>query len=225
MFRSAVPIAGVRIVPIDPFGRVRGVTKTDLDTELHRFLNSLFAAVETALDGPGAGRVLAQARAASTDLSVAENAGGRDVAVCSWLQPALDRQMLGDALSGVRDGLKALASHLSWSTRSDASGTGSPNFPDGHGNAIIVGPDGLAVSSDLWVGVSLLAPDVRYPDHTHPPEELYLVLSPGEFRNARTEWQAPGIGGLFHNPPGIVHAMRSADVPLLAVWMLVPAAD
>ena len=70
-----------------------------------------------------------------------------------------------------------------------------------------------------------LVPEVRYPDHTHPPEELYLVLSDGDFRNAETEWTKPGIGGLFHNPPGIVHAMRSTDKPLLAVWMLVPAAD
>ncbi|RVU35266.1 transcriptional regulator [Hwanghaeella grinnelliae] len=192
---------------------------------MHRFLGSLFAAVEPALDGPGLERVFVEARAASEHLPVAESAEGRQIAVCSWLQPALDAQMPSDTLNEVTNGLKALAPHLSWFTRPDATGTGSPNFPDGHGNAIIVGPDGLAVSSELWIGVSLLAPGVRYPDHTHPPEELYLVLSPGDFRNAETQWRAPGVGGLFHNPPGIVHAMRSGDDPLLAVWMLVPAAD
>jgi len=200
------------------------MANTDTGTNLRHFLDSLFAAVEPKLAGPGPSRVLTEARAASADLSIVGNTDGRQVPVCSWLQPALNAPMPSDALNGVTDGLKALAPHLSWFTRNDTTDTGSANFPDGHGNAIIVGPDGLAVSSDLWIGVSLLAPAVRYPDHTHPPEELYLVLSDGDFRNAETAWTKPGIGGLFHNPPGIVHAMRSGDTPLLAVWTLVPAA-
>jgi hypothetical protein len=32
----------------------------------------------------------------------------------------------------------------------------------------------------------------------------------------------PGVGGIVHNPPGIIHAMRSIDEPLLAVWILAP---
>lgn len=202
-----------------------GMASSDIDTNLHPFLDSLFAAVEPALAGSGPRRVAAEARAAKAGLSITGSAEGRQVDVCAWLEPALNSPMPNDALNDVMAGLKALAPCLSWYTRSDTTGTGSPNFPDGHGNAIIVGPDGPAVSSDLWVGVSLLAPEVRYPDHTHPPEELYLVLSDGDFRNAETEWTKPGIGGLFHNPPGIVHAMRSTDKPLLAVWTLVPAAD
>ena len=35
-------------------------------------------------------------------------------------------------------------------------------------------------------------------------------------------WHAPGPGRLVHNPPGIVHAMRGTDVPLLAIWFLLP---
>ena len=42
----------------------------------------------------------------------------------------------------------------------------------------------------------------------------------GEWRQASNPWHEPGIGNLVYNPPNIVHAMRSADQPLLAVWFL-----
>jgi len=85
---------------------------------------------------------------------------------------------------------------------------------------MIVGPNGIERRDDLLIGVSLLAPNVRYPDHTHPPEETYLVLSEGSFRQNDGAWFEPGIGGTFYNPPGIGHAMRSGEAPLFAVWLL-----
>lgn len=85
---------------------------------------------------------------------------------------------------------------------------------------MFVGPGGLERRTDVWIGVPLLAPEVRYPDHTHPPEETYLVLSAGQFRQEDGPWFEPGIGGSFYNPPGIVHAMRSNSEPLFAFWTL-----
>jgi quercetin dioxygenase-like cupin family protein len=85
---------------------------------------------------------------------------------------------------------------------------------------MIVGPGGLEPRHDVWLGVSLLAPGVRYPDHTHAPEETYLVLSRGTFRQNDGPWFEPGIGGSFYNPPGILHAMRAEDEPLFAFWAL-----
>ena len=67
---------------------------------------------------------------------------------------------------------------------------------------------------------SRVAPRVRYPDHQHPPEEIYVVMSEGEWRQENHPWFSPGAGGIVHNPPDIVHAMRSADAPLLAIWCL-----
>jgi hypothetical protein len=68
--------------------------------------------------------------------------------------------------------------------------------------------------------VSLLAPNVRYPDHSHSPEEVYLVLSPGRFRHGESGWFEPGVGATLYNEPNILHAMSSEDVPLLAFWYL-----
>jgi hypothetical protein len=87
---------------------------------------------------------------------------------------------------------------------------------------MIVGPAGLEHRTDAWLGVSLLAPHVRYPDHNHGPEETYLVASEGEFRQLDNEWFSPGRAGSFFNPPNIKHAMRSGDRPLLAFWALLP---
>ena len=80
--------------------------------------------------------------------------------------------------------------------------------------------NGLEDRDDITIGVSLLAPHVRYPDHRHAPEEIYLVLTPGRFQHGESEWFEPGPGGTLHNIPNIRHAMASGDVSLLAIWCL-----
>ena len=74
---------------------------------------------------------------------------------------------------------------------------------------------------DVAVGLSLLAPDVRYPDHSHPTEELYMLLSTGRFQHGEDPWCEPGPGNTFHNLPAIKHAMASGDTPLLAIWTMI----
>ena len=79
----------------------------------------------------------------------------------------------------------------------------------------------MEARDDIRIGMSLLAPETRYPDHRHPPEEIYTVLTPGEWKQgAEGAFRSPGVGGFVHNIPNIVHGMRSKDVPLLAVWSL-----
>lgn len=96
---------------------------------------------------------------------------------------------------------------------------GSP-FANAHANATLIGKGGLEERDDVWVGISLMAPGIEYPEHHHPPEEVYLVLSPGHWQQASGAWFEPGIGGLVHNTPNILHAMRSRSAPLLATWCL-----
>ncbi len=117
---------------------------------------------------------------------------------------------------------KALEPSLEWKRRSTHDGTASDNFPEGHANTMIVGPGALEDRRDVWIGATLMAPNVRYPDHDHAPEETYLVLSEGEFMHGDSGWFSPGVGGSFYNVPGIRHAMRSGDTPLFAFWALLP---
>ncbi len=105
---------------------------------------------------------------------------------------------------------------MRWAPRSASEGA----FREGHANAVILGPGGLEVRDDLWVGATVMAPGLRYVDHDHAPEEVYLSLTPGEWWNTQMDWTDPGPSGFIYNPPGIAHAMRSGRGPFLALWYL-----
>ncbi|KZM50512.1 dimethylsulfonioproprionate lyase family protein [Labrenzia sp. OB1] len=145
---------------------------------------------------------------------------GRCLPVCSHLRAFEEKGSGRTALGGLLDRFFELEPRLVWRGRAGDMTNASTNFTEGHANAVIVGPSGMERRSDVWLGVSLLAPHVRYPDHSHPPEEIYLVASKGEFRHGGSNWFEPGPGGSFYNSPGIDHAMRSRDTPLLAFWFL-----
>lgn len=115
--------------------------------------------------------------------------------------------------------LSQLAGQLSWYRRKGVEPADEPLYGS-HANAIIVGPGGIEQRDDVWIGCSVVAPGIRYPDHDHPPEEVYLVLSEGYWRQEQNAWFEPGIGGVVYNSPGIVHAMKSGERTLLATWCL-----
>jgi hypothetical protein len=149
--------------------------------------------------------------------------GGGSLPACAHLPEALGRvASAGHPFDAIATSFAAMAPALPWSRRSDGPHA-SANIMEGHANAMVVGPGGLEARDDVWIGASLLARDTRYPDHRHPPEEVYLVLSPGEFRQGEGPWFEPGFGGTFFNSPEILHAMRSGPHPLFAIWCLNPA--
>jgi len=141
--------------------------------------------------------------------------------VCTYLPGALGVERLPEGpVRACVQAFAALEPALTWRRRGGDVRTANAAYPEGHANAMIVGPGGLVPHRHVWLGVTLLAPHVRYPDHTHKPEETYLVLSDGAFSQDDGPWFAPGAGGTFYNPPGILHAMRSDDAPLFAMWAL-----
>ncbi len=142
--------------------------------------------------------------------------------------------LLGDALEPARragGALEQLAQRvldlnplLSWKRRAGSAPTASAGYADGHANAMIVGPGGLEDRHDVWVGMSLMVPGVRYPVHRHSPEEIYLVLTDGKFLQGESEWFTPGVGGMLYNEPNILHSMEaSPTTPFLALWCLFDA--
>ena len=122
-------------------------------------------------------------------------------------------------ISELAETFAALAPELRWRRRAGSEAHGNV-FHDGHANADIISPTGLEQRSDVWIGASLVAPNVQYIEHRHPPEEIYVVLSEGEWYREDRGWHVPGVGGVVHNPPDIVHAMRAGPSPLLALWLL-----
>lgn len=137
--------------------------------------------------------------------------------VAEHLQPALARARAVSA--PLADALSSVAPHLAWAPKPGTEDVPG-DFHRRHVNALIAGPEGLERREDVRVGISLLAPETRYPDHHHPPEEVYIALSEGDWRQNDGPWRRPGPGGLVYNPPDILHAMRSGATPLFAVWLL-----
>jgi hypothetical protein len=169
-------------------------------------------------------RAAAMARLIET---AAEAAGPREkcqaqrLPACSWIARGLaSARAHSSAISRVADGFYQIEPLLRWAPRPAGGPFASANWPEGHANAMIVGPGGLERRDGIRIGVSLMGPHVRYPDHNHPQEEVYLALSAGQFRHGASSWYEPGIGGTFHNEPNIRHAMMSGDAPLLAIWCL-----
>jgi quercetin dioxygenase-like cupin family protein len=140
--------------------------------------------------------------------------------VCDCLPQALHAAKGGGSEASVMaDLFAALAPNLDWRLRAGAADHGD-RFLHGHANALIFGHGDYAVPEKMTLGVSVMAPRVTYPDHSHPPEELYIVLSSGRWRQNKGPWTARGPGELVHNPPGINHGMQAGEAPLLALWLL-----
>lgn len=146
--------------------------------------------------------------------------GGQRLPVCRLLAPAVAHAKGAAAdLAALADAFVALEPEVHWRRRP----SDDPVFAEGHASAWIVGPGAEAIEQrdDVRLGVSLMAPGIVYPDHRHPPEEVYVALSPGAWRQNDGPWREPGTGGTVYNPADIVHAMRAApSAPLFAVWCL-----
>jgi hypothetical protein len=163
-----------------------------------------------------AARVFERLRAPSDD-------GVRHAArfpACEWIGAALadviaQQTDLGAAARAIR----AIEPALGWNRRTTGA-NGSANYVEGHAHGMVCGPGGAESRYDVQLGFSIMAPHIRYPDHSHPPEEAYVLFTRGEFRQRDGDWFDPGIGGGLHNTPNSLHAMKSGNTPLLAMWCL-----
>jgi hypothetical protein len=187
---------------------------------LQSFVDAAFVAFDQFAQAPESRRSIRQVLSALEVPGVQRSVPGSRLPVCSHLDAALVIETEHESLRRLINRFKAVEPLLEWRRRSNYDGSESENFFEGHANAMIIGPGGLEDRRDLWFGVTRMAPNVRYPDHDHAPEEVYLVLSEGEFRQGQGAWFSPGVGGSFYNEPGISHAMRSVNTPLLAFWSL-----
>jgi quercetin dioxygenase-like cupin family protein len=149
----------------------------------------------------------------------AQNTPAR-LAACGHLESALSQARGGpDPIPELTDALTAIEPEFAWSRR-PGSAQVAGDFDNSHANAVILGDGGLEVRPDVRIGVSLVAPGTHYPRHRHPPEELYVVLSPGEWMQDDNPFAFKRSGDLVHNGPNSWHAMHATDVPLLAIWCL-----
>lgn len=173
------------------------------------------------------GQPLAVAAGARVFSRLAESTGPRGPAAAERL-PACGHNIdaalaslaaMASPLPDLASAFAAVEADLAWYRRTNTEALG-PAFRDGHANAMLIGPRGIEQRDDVWVGVTVMSPGLVYPDHDHPPEEVYIALSAGAWWNSDMDWTEPGPGGVIYNRRGILHAMRSGTDPFLALWFL-----
>lgn len=189
--------------------------------ELQSFLDAAKHAFCSQANDPRSIKSLNQIFAALIRVAPQSAPVGNQLPVCRYLDDVSDPTIFDDPSLGLMmEKFGELEPKLVWRKREGNWDGASKNFSDRHANAILVGPNGLEQREDVWLGVTLVGPNVRYPDHRHTPEETYLVMSEGDFCQGQKDWIHVSTGETFYNPHNIVHSMRTQDQPLLVFWAL-----
>lgn len=192
------------------------------DQALQSFLDAAKRAYDAQAKDPRSVHSLARIFGDLVQVGAQRAPVGHRLPVCRFLHDVANPDSFDDpALRLLMEKFRALEPNLIWYQREGNWDGASPNFADNHANALLVGPNkGLEQRVDVWFGVTLVGPDVRYPDHRHSPEETYLVMSEGDFCQGRHDWVHVSTGGTYYNPHNIIHSMRTGAKPLLVFWAL-----
>ena len=92
-------------------------------------------------------------------------------------------------------------------------------FMAGYGYVEFAGPrEALFHAPDIRVGLLLLGPQLHYPLHAHPAEEVYHPLTDGLWRRGQEEWRAVPAGHAIHHAPMVPHETKATDRTLLALY-------
>lgn len=111
------------------------------------------------------------------------------------------------------------AEHFHWRSSYGLSDSGiDEDFISRYGYFNLVSPDGPYLSPDYRITIAFWGAGLKYPEHSHDPEEMYAVIAGDvEFR---AEGRAPvqvGPGGMVHHAPRQMHATDMIPGPMLAV--------
>lgn len=156
--------------------------------------------------------VAAAARMENLTIAAPARAASRSVALAA-LPAALDGMLPG----ALRKHLSACWESLPWVSDKLAEAAG---IDDTFAFVELVGPDACARVDGLRFGFYLQLPGVLYPAHIHAAEEFYYVLSGDcEWRHNAGEFALQPPASLIHHQPWDLHAMRTRNLPLLAMWI------
>ncbi len=143
--------------------------------------------------------------------------------VCRFWAPALQHAARGPA-APLAAALAPLGPGLAWTQNPNyRRRPPSPTFLDHYGYAVLAGPAdgplGLVVEPRLALGLLLLGPRTEYPLHAHPAREVYCPLAAAEWWRGAGPWRPEAPGAVIYHAPGVPHATRTGETPLLAVYV------
>lgn len=96
------------------------------------------------------------------------------------------------------------------------------NFINNYVFGAATGPDSFLSPKAPPSGFLLLGPNTEYPSHSHPPSEIYMVLTPGaQWQLDGKKWFSVSPGEIIFHSPNQPHAMRTHKDPMLAfaAWL------
>ncbi len=115
--------------------------------------------------------------------------------------------------------LVAAAAALEWRQTYTSRDLGE-EFLQNYGWCELFGLHGPLLSERLACGFLLLGPRTLYPRHRHAAEEIYLPLcGAAAWQQGDGVWRERAIGTPIHHASLEPHAMRTADAPLLALYL------
>jgi len=123
----------------------------------------------------------------------------------------------GKAFAEVAAAINDVAKNLDW-VSSKTGPFASMNIETAHAHAIIAGTSGLEEREDVTLGLTIMEPYSRFPDHVQYRARVFLALSDCEFLCDDRGWQQATPGSAFYNEAGHTVAMRCTARPLLAAW-------
>lgn len=110
------------------------------------------------------------------------------------------------------------APYLPWRQTYDEDDGFDRRFLDTYGWTDLAAPDGPYRADGFRVMLGYWGQGLTYPDHSHPPEEHYMVLAGSAwFRLGDDPFERRGPGEVFHVPAGAVHSAEMRDEGLLAI--------
>ena len=179
---------------------------------MRRLLQAIEAVYRQSSDGPLV--------AATLKLKAEPRVGtGKRKPVAQFVGNAVELAKQGP-LAEIADAFAAVEPGCDWLQNPNYSEASlGPGYVDRYGYVELVGPGRPIESGDLLVGLLLLGPDMHYPDHAHPAEEIYhVVAGTAEWWREDEGWRRKGPGTLIHHVPMMRHAMRTSAEPLLALY-------
>ncbi len=138
--------------------------------------------------------------------------------VMRFLPECTAQSILVDA--DVAAALAAIEEHLNW--RQSASYNDAvlgEGFMDNYGWCELIGSEGFFPGDDFRLGFLMLGPHRHYSDHYHPAPELYWPLTgPSDWKKGAGGFETRQAGEVIWHPPLRVHATKTGNTPLLALW-------
>jgi hypothetical protein len=137
--------------------------------------------------------------------------------VLSWMPEAV--QAAGNQGAFIVNQLASLANQIAWGQTYSAEDFGS-GFLEKYGWTESIGQRGPVASNRIACGFLILGPQIEYPRHCHGAEEVYVPLTRQIlWQQGQQTWACREPHLPIYHAPGVMHAMRTETVPLLALYL------